>query len=99
MEASSFCSRALTDSMTRALTYSFGSICFGSFLVSFVQALRALEHHSRDSEDLQILSCIIQCILSWYVGRPLDEIDQNSLLTVDFAASSQSLSSSIDGLT
>jgi Plasma-membrane choline transporter len=53
--------------MTRALTYSFGSICFGSFLVSLVQALRALERHSRDSEDLQILSCIIQCVLAWYV--------------------------------
>jgi Plasma-membrane choline transporter len=67
-EASSFCSSALSDSLVRATTYSFGSICFGSFLVALVQALRALERHARDSDDLQILSCIIQCILSCIQG-------------------------------
>lgn len=63
-EANSFCSSALTDSFVRTTTYSFGSVCFGSFLVALVQALRALEYYSRDSDDLQFLSCIIQCILS-----------------------------------
>jgi hypothetical protein len=70
-EASSgagFCSPALTDSFYRATTYSFGSICFGSFLVAVVQALRALEHHTRNNDDCNILSCIIQCILSCIQG-------------------------------
>jgi hypothetical protein len=62
-EASSWWSPAMKDSLFRAVTYSFGSICFGSFLVAIVQALRALEHYTRDSNDYQFLSCIIQCIL------------------------------------
>lgn len=68
LEASSFWSSALTDSLVRATTYSFGSVCFGSLLVAIVQALRALEYHSRESDDLQFLSCIIQCILSCIQG-------------------------------
>lgn len=63
-EANSFWSQALTDSWVRACTYSFGSICFGSLLVAVVQALRALEYHSRSHDDLQFLACIIQCILA-----------------------------------
>lgn len=63
-EASTCCSRAISDSLFRATTYSFGSICFGSLLVAIVQALRALEYYSRDNEDFQFLSCIVQCILS-----------------------------------
>lgn len=63
-EANSCCSTALTDSFVRTTTYSFGSVCFGSFLVALVQALRALEYYSRDNDELQFLSCIIQCILS-----------------------------------
>ena len=63
-EASQFWSPALSDSLWRAVTTSFGSICFGSFLVAFVQALRALEHYTRDNEDLAIVRCIVQCILS-----------------------------------
>jgi hypothetical protein len=63
-EANSYCSSAVTDSFVRTTTYSFGSVCFGSFLVALVQALRALEYYSRDNDELQFLSCIIQCILS-----------------------------------
>jgi hypothetical protein len=62
-EASSCCSRALADSFFRATTYSFGSICFGSFMVAFIQALRALEHQLRGNDELNALVCIIQCIL------------------------------------
>ena len=68
IEASSFWSSALTDSFVRATTYSFGSICFGSLLVAIVQALRALEYHSRQNDDLQLLACIIQCILACIQG-------------------------------
>jgi hypothetical protein len=62
--ASSCCSKPLTDSFYRATTYSFGSICLGSFLVALVQALRALEHYTRQNDDCNMLSCVIQCILA-----------------------------------
>lgn len=62
-EANSWCSQAQRDSFYRAVTTSFGSICFGSFLVAIVQALRTLEHYTRDERDYQFLTCIIQCIL------------------------------------
>lgn len=63
-EANSFCSKAVGDSFFRATTYSFGSICLGSFLVALVKALRSLEYYTRDNDDFQFLSCIIQCLLS-----------------------------------
>jgi Plasma-membrane choline transporter len=63
-EANAWWSSALTGSLARATTTSFGSICFGSFLVAFVQALRSLEYYTRDNDDMRIVSCIIQCILS-----------------------------------
>lgn len=62
-EASTCCSKALGDSFTRATTYSFGSICFGSLLVAIVQALRQMNHQMRGNEDAAILVCIIDCIL------------------------------------
>jgi hypothetical protein len=62
-EANSCWSSAIQDSFCRATTYSFGSICFGSLLVAIVQALRALNHMSRNNEDMQMLTCIIDCIL------------------------------------
>lgn len=63
-EANSWFSQAQRDSLYRAVTSSFGSICFGSFLVAIVQALRTLEHYTRDERDYQFLTCIIQCILA-----------------------------------
>mmetsp|Transcript_33891 Transcript_33891/g.40611 ORF Transcript_33891/g.40611 Transcript_33891/m.40611 type:complete len:471 (-) Transcript_33891:283-1695(-) len=62
-EASSFCSQAIFDSLTRASTFSFGSICFGSLIVALIQALRALNHHLRGNDEFQIVVCIIDCIL------------------------------------
>lgn len=62
-EASNFCSGAIKDSFLRATTFSFGSICFGSLLVAFVQALRALRHHTHQNDNCSILTCIIDCIL------------------------------------
>ena len=63
-EANAWWAPALTASLHRATTYSFGSICFGSFLVALVQALRALEHYARGNDDMNFLVCIIQCILA-----------------------------------
>ena len=45
------------------MTTSFGSICFGSFLVAILQALRAIAQSARENGDAQILACIAECIL------------------------------------
>lgn len=63
LEASSFFSSALQDSTVRALTYSFGSICFGALLVAVVRALRVTLEHARNNDDAQFLVCILTCIL------------------------------------
>jgi hypothetical protein len=63
-EASTCFSTALTESFTRATTYSFGSICFGSLLVAIVQALRHLQHHLRGNDDFNFLICIVDCLLA-----------------------------------
>lgn len=67
-EASSFCSPAIGDSIYRSVTYSFGSICFGSLLVAIVQALRALNRQLRGQDDARIIVCIIDCILACIEG-------------------------------
>lgn len=64
LEAAACWSQAIQDSFCRATTYSFGSICFGSLLVAIVQALRAMAHMARENDDMQILACILECILA-----------------------------------
>merc|ERR1740139_1146107 len=50
---------------SRALTTSFGSICFGSLLVAIIQALKALVQNERaQSDGPDILLCLVQCLLS-----------------------------------
>lgn len=63
-EASSFCSRSIGASYFRSLTYSFGSICFGSLLVAVIEALVAMVRNLRENGDGGILLCIAECILS-----------------------------------
>jgi len=63
-EANGCWSTALRDSFWRASTYSFGSICLGSLLVAVVQALRMMAHQARQNEDMQLLACLIECILA-----------------------------------
>lgn len=46
------------------MTTSFGSICFGSLLVAFLQTLRALAETARAQDDGGALLCIAECILS-----------------------------------
>jgi hypothetical protein len=67
-EASTCWAPALGDSWMRAMTYSFGSICFGSFLVALVQALRAMRHLARENDDFNFLVCLIDCILACIQG-------------------------------
>lgn len=62
-EADAHFSPALRDSFSRATSYSFGSICFGSFLVALIRSLRTLEQYARNNDDMSALVCIIQCIL------------------------------------
>ena len=61
-DASSCCSSGMLGSGFRALTTSFGSICFGSLLVAIVQALKAMAQAARGNDN-QILICIAECIL------------------------------------
>lgn len=63
-EANGCWSSAIKDSFCRATTYSFGSICFGSLVVAVVQALRALAHQARQNEDMQLLACLVECVLA-----------------------------------
>lgn len=51
------CSAGVMGSTIRALTTSFGSICFGSLLVAILQALKALANSARNNEN-QIAICI-----------------------------------------
>jgi hypothetical protein len=63
-EASSFCSSAITSSVCRSCTYSFGSICFGSLIVAIIQALRATLNEARKNDDINgFAGCIIDCLL------------------------------------
>lgn len=57
------CASAVNSSFIRTVTTSFGSICFGSFLVALLQALRAIAQSARENGDAQIFACIAECIL------------------------------------
>ncbi len=61
-DASGCCSAGMVGSLIRAVTTSFGSICFGSLLVAIVQTLKALVNSARNGDN-QILVCIADCIL------------------------------------
>jgi Plasma-membrane choline transporter len=63
-DAGSFCSPAVNDSLVRASTFSFGSICLGSLLTAILQLLhhaaRAARQHRRVNNEL--LLCMLECI-------------------------------------
>ena len=65
-EATSFFSQGLKDSIFRATTYSFGSICFGSLFVTIVEAFESLRKYV--AEDGAIGACLIDCILGCIQG-------------------------------
>jgi Plasma-membrane choline transporter len=68
-DARSCCSPAVTGSLYRSLTYSFGSICMGSLLQAVVTALRVLlqnarnRSRSRDDECGAVVGCILECLV------------------------------------
>lgn len=49
-------------SFKRAMTYSFGSICFGSLVVAFIQTLRYILRSSRSRDN--VANMILDCLLS-----------------------------------
>ena len=61
-EASSCCSKAVCDSFCRSITWSFGSICFGSLIVAIIQAMKELARSAREQDD-SVLLCCADCIL------------------------------------
>jgi hypothetical protein len=63
-EANSCCSQGLTDSFSRSMTYSFGSICLGSLLVAILEVLRALLNNAAQNDRGGLITCIAQCLLS-----------------------------------
>ena len=64
-EAASFWSPAISDSLGRATSYSFGSICFGSLLVAIIQVLHQMVHEARRSnQSNSLLLCLLECIVA-----------------------------------
>lgn len=58
------CGTSIAGSFIRAVTTSFGSICFGSLIVAFIQALRALVDYAKANDDIgSVLACCIDCLL------------------------------------
>ena len=70
-EASSFCSKGIRTSFSRSVTYSFGSICFGSLCVAIVQfldwlvqTLRTERSENGEQHPASVfLLCCLDCIL------------------------------------
>merc|ERR1740139_1328013 len=59
------CGKAIFGSLCRALTTSFGSICFGSLIVAAIQALRTLVDVAKSNDEIgNTLACCIDCLLS-----------------------------------
>ena len=54
---------ATTQSLNRALTYSFGSICFGSLIVAILQTLRYVLRAASGGEQRNLASVIFDCLL------------------------------------
>jgi len=62
-EASSVCSQAIMDSLVRSVTFSFGSVCFGSLIVAAIQVCRTLVENARRHGSDGIVMCILDCLL------------------------------------
>ncbi|KAJ1796058.1 putative choline transporter, neither null mutation nor overexpression affects choline transport [Coemansia sp. RSA 2399] len=63
----------MLSSLKRAMTNSFGSVCFGSLVVAIIQTIRAVGHSFRmqqqqDNYGVQMLLCCVDCILGCIQG-------------------------------
>jgi hypothetical protein len=61
----SCCGRDVLDSFHRAMTYSLGSICFGSLLVAILQTLEQLARRRRRDVVTLVVQCIVMCFRAW----------------------------------
>lgn len=62
-DANSCWDDGLNRSLCHSLTYSFGSICFGSILASFVQSLKWLHRMASRNSKLTCITGMINCCL------------------------------------
>jgi len=82
-EADHCCSPAVVGSLVRSLTYSFGSICFGSLLQAIMSVLRYVVENARNRRDEggdqdlcgSLFFCILDCIFR-YLEDILDYFNQ-----------------------
>ncbi|EPY20269.1 hypothetical protein STCU_09074 [Strigomonas culicis] len=58
----------IRSSLGRSLSSSFGSICFGSLLVSIIRFFRFLVGASRSDDNDGLLTCVLDCILGCIEG-------------------------------
>lgn len=70
-DADRCCSPAVVSSLYRSLTYSFGSIAFGSLVQAIVTALRVIVENARNQQQNSqgnggLLLCILDCILKCF---------------------------------
>ena len=66
-DASTFWSPAIYESFYRSITYSFGSICFGSLVTTILhvvhQRIRDAKHlHSRTTIGPSMILCVLECL-------------------------------------
>jgi uncharacterized integral membrane protein len=55
-------------SFKRAVTTSFGSICYGSLLIALIQTVRALLRNAANNSDSGVavfIACCVECLLAW----------------------------------
>lgn len=71
-EANNCCSMAVFNSLYRSLTFSFGSICFGSLLQAIVSVIRNMIQAARKKQEqdecgccASILCCLLDCLVRW----------------------------------
>jgi len=55
---------SIHNSFIRTMTTSFGSICFGGFVVAVIQALKALANSAQQNGDGNFCVCIAECLLA-----------------------------------
>jgi hypothetical protein len=73
-DANGCCSSAVMSSMHRSLTYSFGSICFGSLLQALISVLRFVVESARNQRDRDdecggcgaLVLCILECLATLF---------------------------------
>jgi hypothetical protein len=65
-DAGSFWAPCITDSLVRATTYSFGSICLGSLLTAILQVMHQICREARRRTHRHaFLLCVLECITSF----------------------------------